>query len=142
MDNSSIKLSVKSDAKNVSFVCETVGNFLKNFNVDKSTRDKVELCLAEALNNIIRHAYKNNPENLVNIKAEKSGNEIKIALVDYGIPRPANAKPTLNFDPEDIENLPEGGFGLYLIENLMDENLYKTVAGKNILLLKKYIGMN
>ncbi len=142
MDNTSIKLSIKSDAKNVNFVCETVGNFLKNFNVDKSIIGKVELCLAEALNNIIRHAYKNNPENLVNIKAEKSGNEIKIALIDYGIPRPPDIEPSLCFDPEDIENLPEGGFGLYLIENLMDENFYKTENGKNILLLKKYIGMN
>ncbi len=142
MDNTSIKLSIKSDAKNVSFVCHTVKGFLENLSIEKSIRDKVELCLAEALNNIIRHSYKNNPENLVNIKVEKEGNEIKVILVDYGIPRPADIKPSLCFDPEDIENLPEGGFGLFLIDSLMDENIYKTVDGKNVLLLKKYVGMN
>ncbi len=142
MNNPSIKLSIKSDAKNVSFVCNTVTDFLRNMNVEKQTRDKIELCLAEALNNIIRHAYKNNPGKLVNIKVEKEGNEIRIILVDYGIPRPENVKPTLCFDPDDIENLPEGGFGLYLIDNLMDENIYRTADGKNVLLLKKYVGMN
>ncbi|MCZ7603337.1 MAG: hypothetical protein M5R37_10725 [Melioribacteraceae bacterium] len=43
----------------------------------------------------------------------------------------------MEYDPEDIENLPEGGMGLYIIDQLMDEISYKVLDGVNIFSMKK-----
>ncbi|MCB0732626.1 MAG: ATP-binding protein, partial [Ignavibacteriae bacterium] len=87
--------------------------FCEDHIVPEATIREIELCLAEALNNIIKHAYKGNEENIINILLEYSENKFKIVLEDTGIERANLDKPTLEFDPEDVDSLPEGGMGLF-----------------------------
>jgi serine/threonine-protein kinase RsbW len=48
-------------------------------------------------------------------------------------------KPTLEFDPDDIDSIPEGGMGLYIIDQLMTDSNYSTDNGINTFTMKKIL---
>lgn len=133
------KFSINSEYKNVSSVCFIAKTFCEDNLIPAQIIREIELSLAEALNNIIKHAYKGNEENIIEISLDCSENKFKIILEDYGIERANLDKPTLVFDPSDVESLPEGGMGLFIIEQLMNETKYERVGNKNIFYLVKNI---
>jgi serine/threonine-protein kinase RsbW len=137
MNNKSF--TINSEYKNVSSVCFIVKTFCEENYIDEEKIKEIELSLAEALNNIIKHAYKGDQSNKIEISMVIEGDIIKIVLTDYGLPREKIGKPVLEFDPNDIDSLPEGGMGLYIIEQLMDENTYFRDGEKNTFTLIKNI---
>lgn len=123
---------ITSEFENVNFISSQVRKFLCEDLPDQTPGNEIEMCLIEALNNIVKHAYKLESGNLIEIEATLNENgAANILLIDSGNPRPTVEKATLEFDPTDIENLPEGGMGLYIIEELMDETEYYTEGNKN-----------
>jgi serine/threonine-protein kinase RsbW len=131
--------TVNSAYKNVSSVCFIAKTFCEENDVSEDKIKEIELCLAEALNNVIKHSYKGNETNKIDIALNFSDNDFIISLTDYGESRKNLSKPVLEFDPDDIESLPEGGMGLFIIEQLMDENVYTIDGNKNIFKLVKHI---
>ncbi len=131
--------SINSEYKNVSSACFIVKTFCEDNYIQDSSIREIELALAEALNNIIKHAYKGNETNIIEINVECDTNEVVIILTDFGEGRKNLGKPKLEFDPTDIDSLPEGGMGLFIIEQLMDENIYTTNGKKNTFKLVKKI---
>jgi serine/threonine-protein kinase RsbW len=129
MDSKSF--SINSDYKNVSSACFIAKTFCEDHFVNETITKEIELCLAEALNNIIKHSYKGDNKNLIDIELKFTDNKFSFSLSDYGLPRTNVGKPKLEFDPNDIDSLPEGGMGLFIIEQLMDENTYISENGKN-----------
>lgn len=128
---------ILSDYKEVTPVCKSIRSFCLEEDFKLSDCNEIEICLIEALNNIIRHAYKEDFTKNIEIDVKISGSDLEIRLADTGIPRKNFSKPKLEFDPKDIENLPEGGMGLYIIDQLMDEIFYNTNNGINIFHMKK-----
>lgn len=131
--------SINSEYKNVSSVCFITKTFCEDHYITDEKIKEIELSLAEALNNIIKHAYKGDETQKIDINMVFENNLFKIILTDYGEPRKNIGKPVLEFDPNDIESLPEGGMGLFIIEQLMDENLYSFDGEKNTFTLIKNI---
>lgn len=107
---------------------------------ESDTIDTLELCLAEAMNNIVEHAYRNEPGHPVEAVLEFPGNGISVTIVDRGAAMPGGRPPETweGFDPEDMANLPEGGFGWMLIREQMDEVDYSRQDGQNVLRLVIY----
>ena len=134
-----IELKIKSDYKEVTPLCQNVRAFCLNEGVEKKICNEIEICLTEALNNIVKHSYKEDFTKTVNVIITSENDWMKFDLIETGIPRKEFHKPTLEFDPNDIENLPEGGMGLYIIDQLMNEISYKTENGVNIFTMKKNI---
>ncbi|WKZ70229.1 MAG: ATP-binding protein [Melioribacteraceae bacterium] len=131
------EFSIASNYTEVTPVCKEIRSFCLDENIKPSDCSEIEICLIEALNNIVKHAYKEDFTKSIQIKVDINNNEIMIQLFDSGISRKEFKKPTLEYDPEDIENLPEGGMGLYIIDQLMDEISYKVLDGVNIFSMKK-----
>ncbi len=131
--------SINSDYKNVSSACFIAKTFCEDHSVNESTTKEIELCLAEALNNIIKHSYKGDNKNLIDIDLIFDENKFTFSLSDYGLPRTNVDKPKLEFDPNDIDSLPEGGMGLFIISQLMDESTYISENGKNTFTVSKII---
>mgnify|MGYP001373424334 FL=1 len=103
----------------------------------KSTKDDVVLALAEAAQNIVKHAY-NGAATSDNLKIEISynNNKLKIDLYDKGEP----AIPT-NIKPRDVDDIKPGGLGTFFIGQIMDEVLFKTAATdwvNHLILIKNY----
>lgn len=122
----------------VSKTCGELRSFLNENSTDKDVCDKIEICAAEALNNIIRHAYKGEEGKDIWMDVIKEEDKLTIIIKDEGIERRNPGKRYLIVDPDDIDALPEGGMGLFLINQIMDENNYKREKDKNIFTMIKY----
>ena len=132
-------LSINSEFKNVSSVCFIAKTFCIENSIPEDKIKEIELSLAEALNNIIKHSYKGDKNNKIDIKMNCNSEQFSIELTDYGEARKNLSKPVLEFDPNDIKSLPEGGMGLFIINQLMDDNMYIVEGNKNIFTLVKNI---
>lgn len=131
--------TINSAYKNVSSVCFIAKTFCEENSISEEVIREIELSLAEALNNVIKHSYKGDETNKIEIEMIYDNKQIVVNLSDFGEPRENLNKPVLEFDPEDIDSLPEGGMGLFIIEQLMDENNYSVDGNKNTFTLVKNI---
>ncbi len=131
--------TINSEYKNVSSVCFITKTFCEENYLNEEKIKEIELSLAEALNNIIKHAYKGDQANKIEVNMQIEESKFKVVFTDYGLPRKNIGKPVLEFDPNDIDSLPEGGMGLFIIEQLMDENIYYRDGEKNTFTLIKNI---
>jgi len=87
--------------------------------------------LGEAFNNIAIHSYANRPPGDVVVEISWTRDEIVMQITDDG----------QSFDPEqvelpDLDALPEGGMGLFIIRSFMDEVDYQA-GPPNVLRLVK-----
>ena len=101
----------------------------------ENSKDDVVLALAEAAQNIVKHAYNGQPPG-DKMRVEISFNEkqLIIELFDKGSPAiPENIKP------RKLDDIKAGGLGTFFIGQIMDEVIFKTSATDwvNHLILKK-----
>jgi len=105
----------------------------------------VEIALAEAVNNVIEHAYCGRKGHKIAVRARLSKTALELTLSDNGRPLPGRhvpqgACPDLDRPRND---LPEGGFGWGLIHQLTDHVRYERRKGQNLLsLLFRLTGAN
>ncbi len=131
--------NIISDYGNVALVNKQIRFFLELHGIEQHISNAVEICLTEALNNVIKHSYNNDITKPIDLIVKKDSNYFEIIIIDKGLPRENLVVSKLDFDPQDINNLPESGMGLYIIEQLMDEMKYFTKDGKNYFSLKKWL---
>lgn len=101
---------------------------------------QVELCIVEAVNNAIEHACGARPDMAVTLTVTRSAAALSIEVSDRGERMPAEllkpgAPDRLDFDPRNIEGLPERGLGLAIIKQVMDDVSYRSEEGVNTLSL-------
>ena len=131
--------NITSNYGEVIEINKSIRDYLSGNNIETHVCNAVEICLTEALNNVIKHAYKGESSNQISIIIRLNNNQLEIDIIDEGFPRKNLIISELNFDPTDIDNLPEGGMGLYIIKQLMDDLNYYSLNGKNYFTLKKQI---
>lgn len=132
-------ISVPSVYERVSEACFSLRDFCFHNGIEKNICSELELCLTEALNNVIKHAYKEDNSGKIDLTFSFEINELEIIIEDSGLPRTNFKEPVLNYDPSDVNTLPEGGMGLYIIKNLMNIVSYNRIEGKNTFIMKKII---
>ena len=106
--------------------------------------DTVEIVLAEALNNVVEHAY-SEQEGVgdITLQIRRRGNFLMIELRDKGKPMPNGRAPMGNhpmteFNAKDA--MPEGGYGWFLIRELVLDLIYDRKEGENILFMTYRLG--
>jgi serine/threonine-protein kinase RsbW len=136
----SIKLIIEGKIDNIALlgsairaICSTVVN-------DEVLLFNLELCLIEAVTNVINHAYHRQPGNNVEVIVSVDDLHVNFKVIDTGdhVPPPP-PKRELNYNPSDMTTWPESGMGLFLIHSIMDEVSYSEHEGKNILMMRKKI---
>ena len=133
------KFNITSDYGEVIKINKSIRDHLSGNKIETYVCNAVEICLTEALNNVIKHAYKGENSNQIDIIIRINNNQLEIDIVDEGSPRKNLIISELNFDPTKIDNLPESGMGLYIIKQLMDDLNYYSLNGKNYFTLRKQI---
>jgi len=94
---------------------------------------KIEMVLAEALNNIAEHGGPSVHKSPITIRWQYEKGLFSATLNDKGHPYPAAAIPDTGnprLDAEDTD-LPEGGFGWHIICQLCDTVCYQRIADQN-----------
>lgn len=137
MKKNSITLSIDSDLEDIGMIGVSVKALGMHFGMDEGGAGEVELCVVEAVNNAIEHAYLFQPGHTVKVTIQFDGEVLSIYIQDTGNSMEQLQPPNLNFNPADLDNLPEGGMGLFVISSVMDRLSYVSEAGSNTLTMQK-----
>ncbi len=105
-------------------------------NMFNTTKDDVVLALAEAAQNVVKHAYNGKPTgDTMRVEISFKDNQLIIEIYDKG-------KPVIpeNIKPRKIDDIKPGGLGTFFIGQIMDEVIFKTSGSDwvNHLILTKY----
>ena len=108
---------------------------LSAFGLSTEECASVELVLAEAMNNIVQHAYPGIGDGEISVDIDVTPSGLLCRLGDSGIPMPRGCLPLdRNVSPGiRPETLPEGGFGWFLIGSLARDLRYTRSATGNLL---------
>jgi serine/threonine-protein kinase RsbW len=133
----SVALRTDSRLENVELLARAVRGLAAAAGVEARACARVELAVAEAVNNVIRHAYQRRPGLPVEVVFTLDEDRFTLEVVDEGTPMEPRRAPVLDFDPGDLERLPEGGMGLFIIHSVMDQVEYRSAGGRNSLLMTR-----
>ncbi len=87
-----------------------------------------ELALQELLTNLVEHAYAGDPNKLIKVVFSITPEKITIQTYDTGIPARVNLNHVRMPSPDELA---EGGYGIAIIQSVMDEVNYFTLNGTN-----------
>ncbi len=94
----------------------------------------ITLALEEALTNVIRHAYCNRADGVIELLCEKSDGKLQFVLSDSGTaPDPARICARQDDSTE------AGGMGTHIIRGVMDTVDYQSIPSGNRLVMTKRI---
>lgn len=114
-----------------------ISGFVKEKNVSDSFANNLMVVSDEMLSNIVKYGYKDKKGDIyLRLLFNADLNEFVMTIIDRGEP----------FDPFSVDNKPlegdvsereEGGLGILIVKNIMDEYAYDYINQKNIVTLKK-----
>ena len=90
-------------------------------NIDQDLKDELVLAIAEAAQNIVKHAYQNEAtDDKMEIKISLQNGELEIGFFDKG--RPVDKD---NVRHRKIDDVKPGGLGTFFIQQIMDAVVFK-----------------
>ena len=93
----------------------------EKINLSQDLKDELVLAIAEAAQNIVKHAYKNEEtQDKMEIRIALKDNELEIGFFDKG--RPVEKD---NVRHRRIDDVKPGGLGTYFIQQIMDAVVFK-----------------
>lgn len=133
-----IELSIASRLELVHLLGLAVRGICGALPLSTDESDALELAVCEAANNSIKHAYKGDPGGVVRVTLSSDETGLVICIHDQGEPledrqKLANRLPVAR----TVQELPEGGMGLFLIRSAADSVGYKAGEQSNVLVIRK-----
>ena len=98
----------------------------------------IQLAVDEACTNIITHGYAGMDPGSVILDLERDPNKITISLTDFGHAFEPDNAPVPDVDAP-IEERELGGFGLFFIQQSVDDLKYQTSEDGNTMTLIKHL---
>ena len=108
-----------SSLKDVRSFCREV---FEKLQIQDDLKDELVLAIAEAAQNIVKHAFKNaaDANELMVVQISCENNKLQIAFYDRGTPvDPKKVKH------REIDNIKPGGLGTFFIQEIMDAVEFK-----------------
>jgi len=133
--DAALRISFAARPEEVRRALTRVRRWLERRRISPANRGTIEIVLAEALNNVVEHAYAGSVPGAVWLALRIRDDAVLIALHDHGRTLPGKAPP-LGSNRPDPAGLPEGGFGWHLIDDLSQSICYAHEAGCNRLCLR------
>jgi len=98
-----------------------------------SAAGNLELVLAEVMNNIVRHAY-HGQGGRIDLRIGAEPNALFCRLTDQGSAMPTGGLPDPPRPCTDlpVADLPEGGFGWWIVLDLAEDLQYRRTADRNV----------
>ncbi len=131
-------IHIESRTDRLIAVREFVSDAARQFGFSDEDVSKIALAVDEACTNIIKHAYKYDPNRSITITVQGEKTAFQVIITDTGT----------QFNPESVhapdmreymQHYRRGGLGIYLMKSLMDKIEYHMEPGKpNEVRLTKY----
>ena len=122
-----MKLTLRSDAFAVRDALQKMRSGLAELDLSTDDLARVEIVLAETLNNVVEHACSERPDCRIDVEMMRGSADLKVDVVDDGRAMPDGELPVSQraILPDDKMHLPEGGFGWSLIRDLARDVTYE-----------------
>ena len=110
------------DSSNLKEVRTFSRNVFEKINLPQEQKDELVLAIAEAAQNIVKHAYKGVEEttDTMQIKISLKDGDLEIGFFDKG-------KPVVpeNIQHRKLDDIKPGGLGTFFIKQIMDNAIFK-----------------
>ena len=110
------------DSSNLKEVRTFSRKVFEKINLPQEQKDELVLAIAEAAQNIVKHAYKGIEEtkDKMQIKISLKDDQLEIGFFDKG-------KPVVpeNIQHRKLDDIKPGGLGTFFIKQIMDEAIFK-----------------
>ncbi|MEO9576599.1 MAG: ATP-binding protein [Tateyamaria sp.] len=140
-----INISIQSGEMAVREALAKLLDSLTPLSLDVEESGTVELVMAEALNNIVEHAYpQGDPCGPIDITCSHARDGLHMTVTDSGRAMPDGRTPLGAAVDTDVpfDDMPEGGFGWFLIKDLAKDVSYVRVACQNQLSLRLAVAIS
>jgi serine/threonine-protein kinase RsbW len=125
MSAAPLTLTIPSDLRLLSLTRLFVEAACQAHGLDGATTRAAVVATGEALSNIIRHAHRQRPQAIIELRCYVEADRLEIHLFDEGEPFDLAAVPHL--DPRELRI---GGRGVFLMRKLMDELICRPRPGR------------
>ncbi len=137
-DGRAITLRLDSRLENVPLASIAVKAMAVEVGFAQEECERLELCVVEALTNVIEHAYHGEPGHAVTLQVAVTAGELELRVGDQGAPMPDGLlqRP----EPEEASEpalLAESGRGLVLMRRIADRIDYRRGPEGNTLVLAR-----
>ncbi len=127
------RLSLVSDPGRFAEARRWVQEIVREADGDDRAGQDLMVALSEALANAHRHGYAGTPSGPIDLEAETAGGFVRVSVRDHG----AGFDPAA-WRPPELGKPLEGGYGLVLIQQLMDRVEFPDVdRGTEIVMWKR-----
>lgn len=122
-------LTIYANYQEIRQPCERLRTLLKQAAVADEVASVCELSLQELLTNLVDHAYEGDSNGQITVRMASNRDQIFIQTEDTGIPAKVNLNDIHMPEPEELA---EGGYGMAIIQAIMDEVRYESSKSKNV----------
>ena len=130
------QLTFKNEEQELSRVAAFMEGVCDELQLDMHVAMKLQVAMEEMVTNVIFYAYPEGTSADITLTAESDGKEVAFVLSDTGKPFDPTAKEDADLDvnPMDRE---QGGMGILIVKNIMNEVSYQRLGDINQLTMKK-----
>ncbi|TYR78360.1 anti-sigma B factor RsbW [Priestia megaterium] len=134
-----IEMKIPAKPDYVAIIRLTLSGIANRMGFSYDDIEDIKIAVSEACTNAVQHAYKDEADGEVKIGFGLFSDRLEIMVIDNGESFDF-AKLKEQIGPyetsREVEFLPEGGLGLYLIETLMDEVKMVNSTGVTLMMTK------
>ena len=115
---------------------------LRRDGISDDSIGSVEIVLAEALNNVAEHAYPEDDPGEFRLIIQRRAKALMIEIRDQGKPMPKGRAPIGNHPMTEFNQndaMPEGGYGWFLIREMVSDLVYDRHDDQNFLVIRMAI---
>lgn len=134
-------LAIKADLDNLGRVRDFIESNLETSGLTKDCAGELLLAVDEAVSNIIMHGFKSAANGDIELEVKQQPEALLVHIRDNAplFDPTRNSNPHLEISP--LERDAPGGFGIYLLNHLVDKIAYRvTDDGRNELTMLKECG--
>jgi len=121
-----LKIVMPSDPQYLPMARTAVSALAAAIGGDEAECRAITLALGEALANVIRHAYHDRPDGVIELECRESADGLEITLLDSG-----DAPDRSKICSREVGCNQPGGLGTHIIKNVMDTVCYQECSTGN-----------
>lgn len=130
------ELTIKNEDQELMRVSEFIEGVGEELGLDTRTMMKLQLVMEEMVTNVIFYAYPRETSASITLTAESDGQELTFILSDNGKPFDPTAKEDADTETNPMDR-EQGGMGILIVKNIMNEVSYQRLGDENRLTMKK-----
>lgn len=130
------QLILRSRLEDLTLVPPWLDGLASEYGIPAKTRFGMDLCLEEALSNVIRHGYRGEPDRLITVSFWRSkATGLTFTILDDAPPFVPDEEAEADSLPTSIEDVRPGSLGMVLMKKFATTVRYEPLAKGNRLTL-------